>query len=50
MNTISLSYVGAVLRKKEDDDDKKKIKKMKKKKNIENSYRITLQVNERIKH
>ena len=30
MNTISLSYVGAVLRKKEDDDDKKKIKKMKK--------------------
>jgi len=47
--TISLSYVGAVLRKKEDDDDKK-IKKDEQKKNIENSYRITLQVNERIKH
>ena len=50
MNTISLSYVGAVLRKKEDDDDKKNQKDEKKNKNIENSYRITLQVNERIKH
>jgi len=47
--TISLSYVGAVLRKKKIMMTKKS-KKMNKKKNIENSYRITLQVNERIKH